>query len=467
MQITPTLTEGLKRGYRVVVPAADLEAKLGGELEALKGKVRVNGFRPGKVPAGYLRKLYGRSLMGELVQGSVADATKRITEGEGLRLAFEPQVSLPQSEDEVAGVIEGRADLAFDLGMEVLPAIEPADLSDLILTREVAEVADEAVQMALERLAAQNRSFSAAPEGTAAEAGHRVTVDFTGSIDGEAFDGGRGEGIEVELGAGNFIPGFEDGLVGAVAGEVRTVLGTFPEAYLRPELAGKTASFEVSVTAIAAPEPLSFDDALGKAFGFDDLGALREATRARIRAEYDGMSRQRLKRRLLDALDERHGFDLPPTLVTQEFDNVWRQVTGDLERSGRSFADEETTEEAAREEYRGIAERRVRLGLLLAEIGQRAQIGVEDEEVSRALVARARQFPGQEKAVWEFYQKNPAALAELRAPIFEEKVVDHVLSGLALGEAIVSPEVLARDIDEDGESEATPPAETRDAAPAA
>jgi trigger factor len=451
MQITETLSDGLKRSFKVVVPAADLATRVETELESLKTRVRINGFRPGKVPTAHLRRLYGQSVMAEVVQNAVNDANRQIVADKGLKLAFEPRVSFPEEEGRVQAVMDGKDDLDFDVALEILPEIEIKDHSGIALKRDVAEVSEAELAEALERMAKQNRSFTPRGEKAKAEMGDRVGVDFVGKIDGVPFDGGTGEDITVELGTNSFIPGFEEGLVGAGAGESRVVKATFPPNYMRADLAGKEATFDVTVKEIAAPDEVKIDDELARAFGMESLDSLKEAVKASIERDFAGASRQKLKRRLLDALDELYDFPLPPTLVDQEFDNVWRQVETDMREAGKTFADEGTSEDAARADYRRISERRVRLGLLLAEIGTRADIKIGDEEVTQALVARARQYPGQEKAVWDYYRKNPQALAELRAPIYEEKVVDHLIAQVKVEDTTVSKEqLLADDEDEAG-----------------
>lgn len=450
MQATQTVSEGLKREFKVVVPADELESKLTTGLSELKDKVRINGFRPGKVPLTHLRRLYGRSVMAEVVQNTVNEANQKIVADNKLKLALEPQVKLPEEKDEVEAVMEAKADLSYTVALEVLPSFELADLSGITLTREVVEVSDAELDEALTRMAKQNRRFTA-NEGGAGQ-GDRVTIDFVGKIEGETFENGAGQDVQVEIGSGSFIPGFEEQLVGAKTGDAPVVKATFPADYMAQTLAGKTAEFDVTVKAVETPSQTTIDDDLGKAFGMENLEALRTALRARIGQDFAAQSRRKVKKTLLDALDKAYQFELPPSLVDQEFENVWAQVQADLNQSKRSFADEGTTEDAAKADYRRIAERRVRLGLVLAEIGQRADIKIADEEVTQALVERSRQFPGQEKLVWEYYRKNPQALAELRAPIFEEKVVDHLLGQVKLTEKTVSKEALFSDEEEDEET---------------
>jgi trigger factor len=452
MQVVETRSEGLQREFRVTLPATELESRLTSELETLKGKVKINGFRPGKVPMGHLRRLYGRSVMADVVQNAVNEANRQIIEEHGLKLAQEPKVELPQGQDEVERAMEAKGDLDFTVAVEVLPSFEMADLSDVSITKQVAKITDADLDESLNRMAKQNRSFSAKAEGEAAETGDRVMVDFVGRTDGAEFQGGTANDIQIELGSGQFIPGFEDQLVGQKAGETRTIQVKFPENYGSTELAGKDAEFDVTVKAIEAPGESVVDDELAKAFGMESLDKLKEAVSGAMTRDYEAQARRKLKKELLDALDAKYSFELPAGLVEQEFNAVWSQVEADLKNNGRSFADDGTTEEQAREEYRRIAERRVRLGLVLAEVGEKADIKVSDEEVDRALVERIRQYPGQERQVWEFYQKNPGARAELRAPIFEEKTIDHLLAQVKVTEAETSKEALFAD-DEDGKAD--------------
>lgn len=448
MQVTETLSQGLKREFKVVLVATELEERLTSELSTLKDRVKINGFRPGKVPVGHLRRLYGRSVMADVVQNAVNEANRKIVDEHGLKLANEPQVQFPEDKDEIEQALDAKADLAFTVAVEVLPSFEIADVSDVTVTRPVVQAGDEEVAESIERMAKQNRAFEAKPEGAASESGDRMVVDFVGRIDGEEFEGGKGEGIQVEIGSGSFIPGFEEKIIGMKAGETRTISVTFPENYLAANLAGKDAEFDVTAKEILAPGELKIDDELAKGFGMESLDALKDAVRGAIQRDFDAQSRRKIKKSLLDALDSKYSFDLPPTLLEQEFNAVWSQVTADLKNNGKTFEDEGSTEEKAREEYQRIAERRVRLGLVLAQIGEKADIKVTDDEVTKALVERVRQYPGQERQVWEYYQKNPQALAEIRAPIFEEKVVDHILSQVTVTDETVSKEALFGD---DGE----------------
>jgi trigger factor len=448
MEITETLSDGLKREFQIQVPAADLEARLAERLGELKDRVQLRGFRPGKVPMAHLRKIYGKAVMAETIEALIRELNAKVVTDHGLKLAMEPKVTIPNEETEVEKVIGGQSDLAYTLAVEVLPKIELADFKGIKLERPVAEVTDAQVSEALDRIAEQNRPFAARGEGGKVEKGDRVVIDFTGTLEGVPFEGGTGGDVGVNVGSGTFIPGFEDQLIGMAAGETRQVKVTFPSNYMNAQLAGKDAEFKVTAKTVEAPAAVTVDDAFAKQLGLESLDKLKEAVKARVQQEHAGLSRQRVKRQLLDKLDEKHQFALPPTLAEEEFKNVWNAVDSDLKAQGRSFEDEGTTEEKAREEYRGIAERRVRLGLVLAEIGERNKIAVTDEEITRAIVERARQVPGREQEVWEFYQKNPGALASIRAPIFEEKVVDFLLELATVSEKQVSREELLKD-DED------------------
>jgi len=450
MQVTETRSEGLKREYSIVLSADDLGRRLEGQLAQMKEKVRLNGFRPGKVPVAHLKRVYGRSLMAEVMQEAINEANKQIIDERGLRLAQEPKIDLPSDQSAIEAALEARGDLSYTVALEVLPKFEVQSFEDLALERPTAEVTDTDIANAIDRLADSRRTYAPRGEGAKAETGDRLTIDFVGTIDGKAFEGGSSKDIQMVLGSNTFIPGFEEQLIGVAAGEKRTIKATFPEAYVDRRLAGREATLDVEVKAVEAPDPFTIDDEFAKGLGLESLDKLKETARANIADEYARASRNKLKRRLLDALDGRYSFELPQTLVDQEFASIWRQVEEEQKASGRSFADENTTEEAARGEYRRIAERRVRLGLLLAEVGAKAEVKVSDEELTNALVARARGFPGQEKQVWEFYRKNPQAMAELRAPIYEEKVVDHIIGIAKISDLPVGREELLRPDEEEG-----------------
>jgi trigger factor len=445
MQVTETLAEGLKHEFQISVSASDLDAKADAKLVDLKDKVRLNGFRPGKVPVSHLKKVYGRSVMAETIDQTIRDTNSQIFTERGFRLATEPKVTMPTEAKDVEDILTGKSDLTYTVSIEVVPAIQLADFKSFSVEKPVAEVTDTDIDEAIKRIADQNRSFAAKAEGAKAETGDRVTISFKGSIDGTPFDGGTGENIPVTIGSNSFIPGFEEQLLGMAAGETRTLKVSFPKNYASEKLAGQPAEFETTATLVEAPVDTVIDDEFAKTLGLESLDKLKEAARERLVAEYAGATRQRVKRMLLDRLDEAHRFEAPPSLVEEEFKLMWNSIKAEMESSGKSFADEDTTEEAAKEEYQKIADRRVRLGLVLSEIGEKNKITVTDDEVSRAVIERARQMPGREKEVWDYYRNNANALAQLRAPIYEDKVVDFILELANVTEKKVTREDLYKD----------------------
>ena len=449
MQVNETVSDGLKREFQVNVPAADIEAKVDARLDDMKGKVKLNGFRPGKVPMGHLKRLYGRSVAAETVEELIRDTNSQIFTERGFRLATEPKVTMPTEQKEVEDILSGKSDQNYTVAIEVVPAIELADFKSFSVEKPVAEVAESDVDEAIKRVADQNRAFNAKAEGEKAASGDRVTVSFKGTIDGTPFDGGTGEDIQVLIGSNTFIPGFEEQLIGIGAGETRTLKVEFPKNYASDTLAGKPAEFETTATKIESPVDTAINDEFAKTLGLESLDKLKEAAKERLTQEYAGATRQRVKRVLLDRLDETHQFGAPPSLVEEEFKLMWNSIKSEMESTGKSFADENTTEEAAMEEYRKIADRRVRLGLVLSEIGEKNKITVTDDEVSRAVIERARSMPGREKEVWDYYRNNANALAQLRAPIYEDKVVDYILELANVTEKKVSREELYKDEEAD------------------
>jgi trigger factor len=456
MQITETLSEGLKRQYKIVLPAKDLADRLTGELATMSKRANIPGFRPGKVPQQHLRRVYGKSVMADVLQNAVNEVNRKIVDDNGLKLAFEPAVNFPQEQDKMEAVMEARGDLEYTVALEVLPKIEVRDHASISLEKQVVEVPASDVEDAIKRMAEPSRPFTDKGEKAKAASGDRVTVDFVGRMDGVEFDGGKGEGIQVVLGSNTFIPGFEDQLTGIKPGDKKLVKVTFPTNYQAANLAGREAEFDVVAKTVEAPGELAINDELAKQYGMEDLAKLKDAVKISLGQELDGVSRRKLKRKLLDALDSLYAFELPPTLLDQEFNSIWQNVTQELQAAGKTFEDEGSSEAEARTEYQTIAARRVRLGLVLAEIGEKAGVQVSDDEVSQGLVQRARQFPGQEKAVWDFYRKNPQALAEIRAPIFEEKVVDHILGQVKITDKAVSKEDLLKEDDDIAESSGKP-----------
>ena len=445
MQVTETLSEGLKHEFKISVPASDLDAKAGAKLVDLKDKVRINGFRPGKVPVAHLKKVYGRSVMAETIDQTIRDTNTQLFSERGFRLATEPKITMPSEQAEVEELLSGKTDLTYTVAIEVVPSIALADFKTFQVEKPVADVTDADVDEAIKRIADTNRGYAAKADGAKAGSGDRVTINFKGTINGEVFEGGTGEGIQVVIGSNTFIPGFEEQLTGIGAGETRTLKVSFPKNYMSEKLAGQPAEFETTATTIEAPQDIAINDEFAKTLGLESLDKLKEAARERLVAEFAGATRQRVKRALLDRLDEAHRFEAPPSLVDEEFNLMWNSVKAEMDSAGKTFADEDTTEDAAKEEYRKIADRRVRLGLVLSEIGEKNKITVTDDEVGRAVIERARQMPGREKEVWDYYRSNAQALAQLRAPIYEDKVVDFILELANVTEKKVSREDLYKD----------------------
>jgi trigger factor len=445
MQVTETLSEGLKREYKVVVPASELDAKVNQRLDDLKGRVRINGFRPGKVPVAHLKRMYGRSAMAEVIEATVRDTNNQIVTERGFKLAADPKVTLPTEEAAIQQLIDGKSDLNYTMALEIVPPIALGDFKTIKLTKLTADVAESEVDEGIKSIADQNRPYTPRAQGEKAAKDDRMTISFAGTIDGKPFEGGTGDDAAVLIGSNTFIPGFEDQLIGMSTGETRALKVTFPAHYMKEDLAGKDAEFVVTAKSVEVPGTVTIDDEFAKALGLESLGKLRDAVKDRITREHVAMSRQKIKRALLDELDKMHKFEPPPTLVEEEFDRVWKSVLQELENERKTFADENTTEEKAKAEYRAIAERRVRLGLVLAEIGEKNNITVTDDELSRAVMDRARQFAGQEQRVWDYYRQNPQAANALRAPIFEEKVVDFLLELASVKESKVSREELFKD----------------------
>ena len=343
MQVTETLAEGLKHEFKVSVPASDLDAKAGAKLVDLKDKVKLNGFRPGKVPVSHLKKVYGRSVMAETIDQTIRDTNTQIFTDRGFRLATEPKITMPTEQAEVEELLAGKTDLTYTVAIEVVPTIQLADFKTFSVEKPVVEVTDAEVDEAIKRIADQNRPYAAKAEGAKAETGDRVTISFKGSINGELFDGGTGEGIQVVIGAGQFIPGFEEQLVGMAVGETRTLKVSFPKNYASEKLAGQPAEFETTATLIEAPGETKIDDEFAKTLGLESLDKLKEAARERLVAEFAGATLQRVKRALLDRLDDSHKFEAPPSLIEEEFNLMWNSIKAEMESSGKTFDDEDTT----------------------------------------------------------------------------------------------------------------------------
>ena len=448
MQITETVSEGLRREYKITVGMADLDARLTGRIEEMKGQIHLKGFRPGKAPVSFLKKSYGKSMMGEIVEAVVSETSQKAISDNALKPAFQPRVELVSQLDQV---VEGKSDLEFTVKVDLMPDFDLVDVTKLKVEKLVSDVTDAEVDEATEKLAEQARTYSPRAEGEAAEKNDSVVMDFVGKVDGEEFPGGKAEDFNLVLGSGQLIPGFEDQLIGAKAGDERDLKVVFPADYPEAKLAGKDAVFETKVKEVKKPDPLTIDNALAQKLGLDSIGTLKDRVREQLKADFSRASRMHLKRRILDALDEAHSFSLPPTMVEGEFDAIWRAVEAELQREGKTAADEGKTEEELKKEYHDIAERRVRLGLVLARIGEQNGITIANEEIQRAIMARARQFPGQEQQVFNFYANNPQAQAEIRAPLFEDKVVDFIAELADVSEKTVDRETLFLDPDEAAE----------------
>ena len=445
MQISETVNEHLRREFRITVAKTDLDARLSSRLEGMKGQVNLKGFRPGKVPVAHLRKTYGKSMMSEILQETVAEFSQRAVEERSLRPAMSPSIKL---ESEVEKVLDGAEDLVFTMGVDLMPDFTLTDVTQVSLSRPVAEVDDEQVMESLKRLASQQRTYEPKGDDAAAQDGDQLVIDFVGKIDGVAFEGGTAENAELVLGSGSFIPGFEEQLKGTKAGAAKVVAVTFPENYPSANLAGKPAEFDVTVKEVRRGVDAEVDDTLATKLGLDSLDRLKDAARVQLANEFGRATRAHLKRALLDALDERHSFDLPSGMVEAEFKQIWTQVEQDLKSGNMAEEDKDKSEDELKAEFRKIAERRVRLGLVLSEYGRSNNVQVTQEELNRAVVAQARQYPGQEQRIFEIYRNNPDAVAQLRAPIFEDKVVDFLCGQVKITDKAVSREDLFKDPDE-------------------
>lgn len=451
MQVTETLNEGLKRKLSVVIPKSDLSTRLDARLGELKERANIKGFRPGKVPTTYLKKVYGKSAMAEVMQDAINTTVSDALTERSERAAAQPRVDLPEDQSVLNKVLDGESDLSFDVSYEVLPAVELMDFHGLQLDRPVVEISDADVDKEMQRVFRQNRGYEAKGDDGVVETGDNLGLSFAGKIDGKPFAGGSSDHAHLVVGSGDFIPGFEEQLVGMKKGETRQVEVTFPADYQNEELRSKDAVFDVTILHIDAPQAGELNDDFAKRLGLDDLDALRTAVKDQMTAALASMSRQAVKRQILDALDEGHKFDVPQQLVDAEFNTIWERVKHEVEHHGRSFEDEGTTEEEARAQYEKIAERRVRLGLVVAEIGNKNNVEVTEEEHQQALIAEVRRFPGQEQQVYDYYRKNPQALAGLRAPVFENKVVDYVAELATQTDKPMTREELAAIIQDEGD----------------
>ncbi len=446
MQVVEKSNEGLSRVIAVTIPVAELNEKLEARIKEVAPQMKLKGFRPGKVPASYVKKTFGRDFMGEIINASLNETSQGALEELKLRPAAPAEMNLTSDMDKV---IAGQEDLAYEMSLEVMPEFTPVDPKTLKLTRPTYEASEEDLDEALKELASQAKSYEDKKGKTVKAAdGDQLTIDFLGKIDGEAFDGGAATDADLVIGSGRFIPGFEEQLKGAKVGEEKTIEVTFPEEYQAKHLAGKAATFDVTVKAIKAEVESKIDDEFAKRIGLESLDQLKELLKSNLNQQYAGATRFKLKRALLDVLDEGHDFALPPKMVDAEFEGIWAQVSADKDAGQLPEEDAKKSEDELKAEYRKIAERRVRLGLVLAEIGRANNVGVSDQELSNAIMAEARNYPGQEKMVLDFYRQNPNAAAQLRAPIYEEKVVDLIVSVAEVKDEAISKEELMKEEDE-------------------
>jgi len=437
MLVTETLSDGLKRGFTVVVPEPELAAKREKRLAELGRTMQMPGFRPGKVPMSMVRKRYGAAVAAEIAETAVNDASDRLLTERGFRPAMTPKLEVTKPGQ--------NSDLEFTLELELLPEIALPALSDIVLQKPVAAVSDDAVAEALQKLATQRQSFKTIEDVRPAVKGEQLTIDFIGRIEGQAFEGGTASDVSVIVAGEGFIPGFAEQMEGMSAGETRTITVYFPDEYGAKELAGKQAEFEIIAKALAVAEVPDINEAFAKGLGLESIDDLRTKISQQIGREYEQLTRQKLKRALLDALAERAQFAAPVSLVDAEFAEIWRQVEQE-KAAGRADPEDEAKDDATlKDEYKAIADRRVRLGLLVAEIGRTNNITVSDQDLQRAMFNEAMKYRDQAMQVVEFFRKNPKALEQFRGPIFEDKVIDFLLGQVATEEVSVTPEALAAD----------------------
>ena len=458
MKVTETLNEGLKRKLNVKIPAKHLQTRLDAKLGEVKEKATIKGFRPGKVPLSHLKKVYGRSTMSEVVQEEINKSVTENLEKREEKAAMQPKIDLDEEKSNIEKVMDGVDDLIFDISYEILPKIKLMDFKKVEIEQPVVDIEEKEVDTELERLYLNQRQYEDKGDKGVIADGDKVGLNFEGKIDGVPFDGGKADHSHLVIGSGDFIPGFEDKLIGMKKGDKGVINVTFPKDYSSDKLAGKDATFDVEILHVDAPKEGKADDEFAKTLGLDDLAALRTAIKDQMANALNSMGSQRVKRQVLDALDEGHKLDVPEGLVEAEFNAIWERVTHEIKEHGKSFEDEGTTEEKAKEQYGRIAERRVRLGLVVAEVGTVNKIEIAEEELQQALIAEVQRFPGQEQEVYDYYRKNPEAVAGLRAPIFENKVVEFVTELANKTEKKVTREELAEMIKKDEEDDDVPQA---------
>ena len=443
MQIVDKSSEGLSRVFGVTVPAADLSAKLEARIAEVTPTLNIKGFRPGKVPTAHVRKMYGKALMSEVVEQTINESTQKVFEDNKLRPAGEPEL---KPDGDMNAVVDGKADLAYEIAVEVMPDFELTDLTKISLKRPIYEPTAKEVDEAVDELAKSNRSYEPRTgKSLKAKDGDQVVIDFIGRVDGVAFEGGAATDTDLTLGSNQFIPGFEEQLVGSKPGDAVTVKVTFPVEYQAENLAGKDAEFEVTVKEVKAPVATKADDAFAERLGIESLEKLRELLKTNLEGQYAGASKFKLKRALLDVLDSKHVFPLPPKMVEAEFGQIWSQVQQDKEREGLPPEDAEKSDDQLQVEYRKIAERRVRLGLVLAEIGRANNVQVTDQELAEAMRTEAMKYGQQAQQIFDMFRQNANAQAQLRAPIFEDKVVDLIIAQAKVKDAKVSKDELMKE----------------------
>ena len=437
MQVTEISNDGLKREFRVTIQSRDIQSKVDLRLEELGRTVKLPGFRPGKVPMPVLRQRFGNSVMGEVLERAVSDSSYQAMGERGLRPAMQPKI-------EITSFAEGK-DLEYKMAVELLPEIKPIDFKELTLERLKVEASEAEITKAIERLAEGSRQTEKVAEDRATAKGDILLIDFVGKVNGKEFAGGAAKDHKLELGSNQFIAGFEDQLVGHKPGTTTDINVTFPKEYGNDELAGKPAVFTVTIKEIHSKLPVTVDEALAKKMGFEDLPSLRKAVGEQIGKEFARATRARVKRELLDKLADKHAFGVPQGMVDIEFNQIWQSLEEARKRGDDDPTIKGKSEDELKKDFTGIAERRVRLGLLLSEVGRVNNLQVSEEEVNRTLIEEARRYPGQERKIIEYYRNQPEAMAQLRAPLFEDKVVDFILEMASVTEKTVTPEELMRD----------------------
>ena len=446
MQVVEKLNEGLSRVLEVKVAKDILASKLDAKIKDVAPKMNIKGFRPGKVPAAHIKKMYGRELFGEIIQETLNETSQKAMDDANIRPASQPELK-PVGDWEK--VMSGSEDLAYELSVEMMPEFTPVKIEDIKLDRPTYAPTEKDIDEAVETIISQTQQFEPKTGKTVKAAkGDKLIIDFKGTIDGVAFEGGTAEAATLIIGSGQFIPGFEDQLIGAKADETRTLDVTFPADYGAADLAGKAAQFETKVKEILSPKKVEADDELAKSFGLESLQALRDLMKTQLENQYASAARFKMKRQLLDSLDAAHSFQLPSKMLEAEFAGIWTQVEEDKKVGQLSDEDKARTDDELKAEYRKIAERRVRLGLVLAEIGTQNKVGVSDQEVNQAIMAEARNYPGQERQIFEYYRQNPQAAAQIRAPLYEEKVCDLIFTLAKITDKDVKKDELLED-DED------------------